>query len=105
MSSARTLEARRSNFWWHGVVIVCMVHPVFKIMLGATLALVIPFLGNRFVEGWHWTWHDFVFAWVFWVVAALTILLVTSRRTTNRAAISVVIFLLFAALWVMLATG
>jgi FtsH-binding integral membrane protein len=78
---------------------------VFKIMGWAAIALVIPMLGNQFVEGWNWNWNDFVFAWVFWVLMATTILFLTRRVTKYRLAIGTFVFLVFVAIWVMLATG
>lgn len=71
----------------------------------AGVALIIPLLGNRFVEGWNWNWHDFVFAWVFWVIMATCILFVTRRVPKHRVIIGTLVFIFFAAVWVMLATG
>jgi hypothetical protein len=82
-----------------------MKNSFLKITGWATIALIIPLLGNQFVEGWNWNWNDFVFAWVFWVVMATTILFVTKRATKYRMVIGIVVFLVFAAFWVMLATG
>jgi hypothetical protein len=82
-----------------------MKKSIFKIMGWAAVALVIPLLGNKFVEGWNWDWQEFLFAWVFWVVMATTILLVTKRFAKYRVVIGVFIFLIFAAIWAMLATG
>jgi hypothetical protein len=82
-----------------------MKKSILKIMGGAAVALVIPMLGNQFIEGWNWSWHDFVFAWVFWVVMATAILFVTRRVTKYRGIIGAAVFLIFAAIWVMLATG
>jgi hypothetical protein len=78
---------------------------LLKITSWATVALIIPFLGNQFIEGWNWSWNDFVFAWVFWVVMFITILFCIKRFTKHRAIIGTVVFLFFAAIWVMLATG
>lgn len=71
----------------------------------ATVALIIPLLGNQFVEGWNWNWNEFVFAWVFWVVMATTILFVTRRVAKYQVVIGTVVFLAFVAIWVVLATG
>ncbi len=71
----------------------------------AAVALIIPLLGNQFVEGWNWSWNDFLFAWVFWVVMATTILFVTRKFTKYALLVGAVIFIGFAAIWVMLATG
>jgi hypothetical protein len=87
------------------LVLLSMKSVIIKIMGWAGVALIIPLLGNTFVEGWNWDWRDFFFAWVFWVVMATTILFVTRHYTTYRWLIGGVIFLGFAALWALLATG
>ncbi len=78
---------------------------VLKIMAWAAVALIIPLLGNQFVEGWNWGWNDFVFAWVFWVVMATTILYLTRRFNKYRLLVGIAVFIFFAAIWVTLATG
>ena len=82
-----------------------MKNSVLKIMGWAAVALIIPLLGNQFVEGWNWNWNEFVFAWVFWVVMVTTILFVARRFIKHRVVIGTVVFLIFVAIWVMLATG
>lgn len=82
-----------------------MKHSILKIMGWAAVALIIPLLGNQFVDGWNWGWNDFVFAWVFWVVMATTILFVTRKVNKYPLLVGIVVFLVFAAIWVMLATG
>ncbi len=82
-----------------------MKHSILKIMGCAAVALVIPLLGNEFVDGWNWSYQDFLFAWIFWVVMATTILLATRRFSQHKLAIGASIFLCFAAVWVILATG
>jgi hypothetical protein len=78
---------------------------LFKIMVGATVALIIPVLGNQFVEGWNWSWHDFMFAWVFWVVTASTVYIVALRFKKYKLVVGCLVFLVFAGIWGMLATG
>jgi hypothetical protein len=82
-----------------------MKKSILKIMGWAAVALIIPLLGSQFVEGWNWHWNDFVFAWVFWVVMATAIVFATRRVTKYRLIIGTIVFLVFAAIWVMLATG
>jgi hypothetical protein len=78
-----------------------------KTMLWALAALIIPLLGNTFVDGWNWTWHDFLFAWVFFVILGLSVKFVTSKIAdrTFRIAAGVAVVLVFAAIWATLATG
>jgi len=78
-----------------------------KIMAWSTVALIIPLLGNQFVEGWNWNVGDFLFAWVFFVVMSTTIRLVTKvvPNKKYRMVVGVIVFLPFLFLWVMLATG
>ena len=82
-----------------------MKNSILKIMGWAAVALIIPLLGNQFVDGWNWSWNDFLFAWVFWVVMATTILLVTRRVVRYRVVVGVAVFLAFATIWAILATG
>lgn len=76
-------------------------------MLWSAVALIIPLLGNTFVDGWNWTWHDFLFAWVFFIVLGSTYTLVRAKIANQTykmlAGAAVVVF--FAAVWAMLATG
>ncbi len=67
----------------------------------------IPLLGNQFVDGWNWRWNEFLFAWVFFVVMAMTIKFAMRKAsgTRYRVAVGVAVFLVFAAIWVILATG
>lgn len=82
-----------------------MKNTIIKTMSGAAIALIIPLLGNRFVEGWNWSWHDFIFAWVFWVVMALSIIFMIKKFPRYKLLVGTVVFLCFAAIWAMLATG
>ncbi|MES2213950.1 MAG: hypothetical protein V4465_00960 [Patescibacteria group bacterium] len=80
---------------------------ITHIGLWSAAALIIPLLGNSFVDGWNWSWNDFVFAWVFFVVLGLTYSFVTSKIAdrTKRIIAGAGVVLVFAAVWVMLATG
>lgn len=78
-----------------------------KTCMWALFALIIPLLGNTFVDSWNWGWNEFVFAWVFLVILGLSHKFVTSKITHSglRVATGVAVILAFAAIWVMLATG
>ena len=74
-----------------------MKNSILKIMGWAAVALIIPLLGNTFVEGWNWNWNEFLFAWVFWIVMATTILLVTKKVGKYKWLVGIVVFLFFAS--------
>lgn len=87
-----------------------MKNPVLKIMFWSAVALIIPLLGNQFVDGWNWHWNEFLFAWVFFVVMSLSIRWVMRRVSSTvfskyKIVAGVAVFLAFAFVWVMLATG
>lgn len=76
-------------------------------MRWALVPLIIPVFGVMFVDGWNWTWNDFVFAWVFLVVAISAFQFLRSKFTNkmHKNLIGLGVVLAFAALWAMLATG
>jgi hypothetical protein len=80
---------------------------IINSITGATVALIVPMLGNKFVDGWNWSWHDFVFAWVFFVVLGLTYSFVTGKIVdrTRRIIAGIAVIGVFATVWVILATG
>lgn len=82
-----------------------MQKSILKIMGWAAVALLVPLLGNKFINGWNWSWNDFLFAYVFWVVMATSILYATKQTPKYKMVIGIVVFLAFASVWVMLATG
>lgn len=80
---------------------------IANIIFWATIALLIPFFGNMFVNGWNWGFGDFVFAWIFFVVFGLTYTFLTSKITQRvyKIVVGVVVVFCFALVWVMFATG
>jgi hypothetical protein len=78
---------------------------IFKIMFWSAVALVVPFLGNYFVEGWNWGWSEFIFAWIFWTVMASSIVFAVKHFSNYRFIVGTLVFFFFAFIWVMLATG
>ena len=47
--------------------------------------LLIPITGQLTVEGWHWTWHDFLFAWVVFSVTTFFYRFLVTRPMANLA--------------------
>ncbi len=47
--------------------------------------LLIPLVGNMTVEGWNWTWRDFLFAWVVFAATALIYRFIATRTVANLA--------------------
>jgi hypothetical protein len=82
-----------------------MKQTLLKIMIVSTIALLMPLMGNHFVSSWNWVWHDFLFAWVFWVIMATAITLMVKRFSKYKIIVGGLVFLCFAASWVLLATG
>lgn len=78
-----------------------------KVLIGSTVALIIPILGQLFVNGWNWGPGDFLFAWVFFNLLGFTYTFVTNKITHRGVRITVGIFVVafFVFVWVMLATG
>lgn len=80
---------------------------VIRIVIWSTIALIIPILGQLFVNGWNWTWHDFIFAWVFFNLLGLTCTFVTNKiaRRGLKVIAGVIVVAVFAFVWIKLATG
>lgn len=78
-----------------------------KILVRSTVALLIPVLGQMFVNGWNWGLGDFVFAWVFFNLLGITYTFV-QNRINNRAwkiLAGLIVIGIFAFVWIRLATG
>lgn len=80
---------------------------IIKIATWSTITLIIPVLGQLFVNGWNWGLGEFVFAWVFFNILGLTYVFVTNRISDRglRIMAGMAVVLFFAFIWGMLATG
>lgn len=80
---------------------------VIKIATWSTIALIVPVLGQLFVDGWNWGAGDFLFAWVFFNLLGLSYTFVTNKIAHRgaRIAAGVLVVAVFVFVWVMLATG
>jgi hypothetical protein len=69
--------------------------------------LLIPLLGNHFVDGWNWGLFDFVFAGSFLSGTGLKYELIAGRSTlvAYRAAVGVALLTAFLLIWINLAVG
>lgn len=70
--------------------------------LVTALVLLIPLMGNLFVEGWNWPLRGFVFAGVLVFATALTYQLVTRKidSLAYRAAVAMALVAAFLLFWV-----
>lgn len=80
---------------------------ITTILTWSTIALIVPTLGQLFVNGWNWGPGDFLFAWVFFNILGLTYVFARSKISNPRIKIvaGIIVILFFASIWVMLATG
>lgn len=80
---------------------------LIRIISWSTAALIIPILGQLFIQGWNWGLGDFVFAWVFFNILGITHTFVTNKITDSKSkfAAGVIVIAFFVFIWVMLATG
>lgn len=80
---------------------------VRRVVVRSSIALIIPILGQLFVDGWNWGVGDFVFAWVFFNILGLAVTFAQNKIQSRAGKIiaGVVIALVFAAIWIILATG
>ena len=80
---------------------------IITIVKWSTLALIIPLLGQLFVDGWNWGVGDFIFAWVFFNVLGITYTFVTNKITHRggRIIAGAIVVAIFVFIWITLATG
>lgn len=55
------------------------------VALAPLAGLLIPLVGNLTVEGWNWTWTDFVAAWAVFTVTTFLFRLLASRKFATLA--------------------
>jgi len=80
---------------------------IYTIAKWSTAALIVPVLGQLFVEGWNWGPGEFVFAWLFFNILGLSYAFVTGKISHPgiRRIVGAAIVLAFALVWGVLATG
>lgn len=65
--------------------------------------LLIPLTGQLTVEGWHWKWSDFVFAWVVFSVTTFVFRFLVTRPMTNlayKAGVALAVLAGFLVFWI-----
>ena len=65
--------------------------------------LLIPFTGNLTVEGWNWTWTDFVFAWVVFSLTTFFYRFLVTRGVANfayKAGVALAVLAGFLVFWI-----
>ena len=76
---------------------------IIKVIICSTVALIIPILGQLFVNGWNWTLGDFAFAWVFFNMLGIAYSFVTHRIThrMGKIAAGIIVVAIFTFIWVI----
>ncbi len=65
--------------------------------------LLIPVTGSLTVEGWNWTWSDFVFAWVVFSLTTFVFRFLVTRPMANfayKAGVALAVLAGFLIFWV-----
>lgn len=82
-------------------------YKIKRILINTAIILLIPLFGEIFIDGWNWGLGGFVFATVFFIFTGLIYSFGVSRirNKTGRITVGILIALVLASIWVMLATG
>lgn len=80
---------------------------ILRIAVITALLLLIPFLGNMYVDGWNWGLFDFIFmgALIFGTGMAYEFGSRKGGTTSYRVAVGIALFALFLLLWMNGAVG
>jgi hypothetical protein len=65
--------------------------------------LLIPLTGQLTVDGWHWKWNDFVFAWVVFSITTLFFRFLVTRPLANlayKAGVALAVLAGFLVFWI-----
>ena len=76
------------------------------IALVPSALLLIPLVGNLTVEGWNWTWSDFVMAWVVFAITTAFFRLLVTRPMANfayKAGAALAVITGFLITWITMA--
>lgn len=81
------------------------MHSFARVVLAVAAILIVPLLGNQFVEGWNWSFSDFVLMGAMLFVAGMALDLIVRSKNKYRVVGAVTVVVLFLWLWVELAVG
>lgn len=76
------------------------------VALVPTALLLLPLTGQFTVEGWNWTWSDFVMAWVIFALTTLFHRFLVTRPAANfayKAGVALAVITGFLITWITLA--
>lgn len=76
------------------------------IALAPSALLLIPLVGNLTVEGWNWTWSDFVMAWVVFAITTAFLRFLVTRPAANfayKAGAALAVLTGFLITWITMA--
>ncbi len=76
------------------------------ILLVPSILILLPLAGSLTVEGWNWTWHDFLMAWVVFAVTTAFLRFLVTRPVANlpyKAGAAIAVVTGFLITWVNLA--
>jgi len=65
--------------------------------------LLVPLTGQLTVDGWHWTWTDFVFAWVVFSLTTFFFRYLVTRQAANfayKAGVALAVLAGFLVFWI-----
>lgn len=80
---------------------------ILRIAIITALLLLIPFFGNMYVDGWNWSFSDFIFmgALIFGAGMAYELGSRKGGTTSYRVAVGLALFALFLLIWMNGAVG
>lgn len=76
------------------------------VVLVPSILLLLPITGSLTVEGWNWSWHDFLMAWVVFAIATLFYRFLATRPVASfayRLGAGLAVLTGFVITWVNLA--
>lgn len=84
-----------------------VMNSIIKIVLVTGLVLLIPLLGNRYVEGWNWRLNDFIVAGILIFGVGLLFQLICNKvnNRAHRVILVIALALVLILVWADLAVG